>query len=121
MLVGVQQHPLFSPPMYFDYETFSSVLCNRFWHSAHFQNAQRYVAWLYIFLVFIGVFGIWPILEIHRHVDRLIFSRFHEHFFAFIGFKSFLAFGPFLKCTKACDPVIHFFRFHECFWHLAHF
>ena len=39
-----------SPQAYFDYETlFISVLFNRFWHFAYFQNAQRHVARLYIF------------------------------------------------------------------------
>ena len=123
------------------------MLFNRFWHSAHFRNAQRHAARLYIFLVFMSVFGIWPILEIHRGMwPGYIFSRFYEHFFAFVGFKSFLAFCPFSKCTKACDPVIHFSRFmcvfgilpifemhknmrsgytffsyHERFWHFANF
>ena len=45
---------------------FTLVLFHRFWHSAHFRNAQRHAARLYIFLVFMSVFGIWPIFEIHR-------------------------------------------------------
>ena len=66
--------------------------------------------------------GIWPIFEMHRGMwPGNIFSRFHEHVFAFVIFKSFLAFGPFLKCTKACDPVIHFSCFHERFLNFAHF
>ena len=63
----------------------------RFWHLAHFRNAQKHVAQLFIFslsraflafcpiskhteacgpvihfLVFMSVFGIWSIFEIHR-------------------------------------------------------
>ena len=69
-----------------------------------------------------SVFGIWPILEIHRGMwPNDIFSHFHEHVFAFVGFKLFLAFCPFLKSTEACDLVIHFSRFHERFWYFAHF
>ena len=117
------------------------MLFNHFRHLAHFQNARRHVAQLYIFLIFMSVFGIWSIFKMHirhaarytfscfhkrfwhlahfgntqRHVAQLYFSHFHEHFFAFIGFKSFLAFCLFLKCTKACDPVIHFSRFLNVF------
>ena len=46
--------------------------------------------------------GMWP---------GYTFSRFHEHFFAFVGIKLFLAFCPFSKRTEACDPVIFFLVF----------
>ena len=53
----------------------------RFWHSAHFRYAQRHVARLYIFLVFMSVFGIWPIFEMHRGMlPGCTFSRLHERF-----------------------------------------
>ena len=92
------------------------LVSNRFWHFTHFRNAQKHVARLYIFLVFVSVFGIWPIFEMHRGMwPGYTCSRFPEHFFAFVGFKSFLAFYPFSKCTKACDPVIHFTRFKSVF------
>ena len=69
-----------------------------------------------------SIFGIWPILEIRRGMrPGYILSRFQEHCFALVGFKLFLAFCPFSKRTEACDPVIHLSRFHERFWHLAHF
>ena len=123
MLAGVQHHSSFFPHTYFDYETFYLVQCSstvfgirpifemreacgpvihfsrfheRFWHLAYFPNTQR-------------------------HVSRWYFFSFSRTLFAFVGFKSFLAFSPFSKCTKACDPIIHFSRFHERFWHLAHF
>ena len=81
------------------------------------------------FLVFMSVFGIRPIFEIHRDMwpgytffsfsraflalgqfskytevcgPVIHFSRFHEHFFAFVGFKLFLAFCQFSKCTETC-------------------
>ena len=66
--------------------------------------------------------------------------------FYFSALQAFLAFGPVLKCTEACGPVMHFLvfmsifgiwsifemhrgmwpgylfsRFHESFWHFAHF
>ena len=63
------------------------MLLNRFRHSAHFQNAQKHVTWLYFFLVFMSVFGVWLIFEMHRGMW----------------------------------PGYTFSRFHECFWHLAHF
>ena len=113
----------------------------RFWHLAHFRNTQKDVVQLYILLVswaflvfypfskctkacgpvihfsrFMSVFGIWPIFEIHRGMwPGYIFSRFPERFFAFVGFKSFLVFYPFSKCTKGCGPVIHFTRFVSVF------
>ena len=68
-----------------------------------------------------SIFGIWPILEIHRGMwFGYIFSCFYEHFFAF-GFKSFLAFCPFSKCTKVCDPVVQFSHFMSVFGILAIF
>ena len=42
------------------------LVSNRFWHFAHFRNAQRHAIRLNIFLVFMSVFGICH-----------IFSRFH--------------------------------------------
>ena len=52
------------------------------------------------------------------HLDVL---RLLKLFIYFSAFPPSLAFGPFSKCTKTCGPVIHFSRFHERFWHLAHF
>ena len=111
MLVGVKQHPSFSPQTYFDYETLYLVQCfstsfgicsifkmhrgmwpgypfSRFhehfwhllvsnrvwhllvtirvWHFAHFRNAQKLAIRSYTFLVFMSVFGILPIFEMHR-------------------------------------------------------
>ena len=129
MLVGIQQHPSFSAQTYFNYETFlvqcfSTVFGIRpifeirrgmwpgytfsrfhecFWHLAHFRNAQRHVARLFIFslsraflafcpfwkhteacgpvthfLVFTSVFGIWSVFEMYRGMwPDYIFSRFH--------------------------------------------
>ena len=52
------------------------LVSNRFWHFAHFQNAQRHAIWLNIFLVFMSVFGIF---EIHRGMwSGHIFSRCHS-------------------------------------------
>ena len=85
-----------------------------------------------------SVFGILPSLEIHSGMwPGYVFSRFHEHVFPFVGFKSFLAFCPFRNARKheirlyiflvfmsvfgilpifemhleACGPVIFFFVF----------
>ena len=64
-------------------------------------------------LVFISVFGIWPIFEIHRGMwPDHIFSRFLLRFFAFVGFKSFLAFCPFSKCIEGMCSGHIFSRFH---------
>ena len=141
MLVGVQRHPYFSlghnsiMKLYLEFSAFEpfsafgpfskcteacdlvilfSGFHERFWRLAHFRNAQRHVAQIIFFLVLMSVFGIWPILEIRRGMrPRYIFSRSHEHFFAFVGFKLFLAFCPFSKRTEACDPVVrsYFFSF----------
>ena len=59
-----------------------------------------------------SVFGIWPILENRRGMwPGYIFSGFHEHVFAFVGFKSFLVFCPFSKCADVCGPVVFFLVF----------
>ena len=68
----------------------------RFWHLVRFRNAQRHVTRLYIFLVFMSVFGILPIFEMHRGMwPGYTFSRFHERF---------------------CHLLVS-----NCFWHVAHF
>ena len=57
---------------------FAFVGVNRFWHFAHFRNAQKHAIRLYIFLVFMSVFGILPIFETHKGMwFGHIFSRFH--------------------------------------------
>ena len=54
------------------------LVSNRFWHFAHFRNAQKHAIRLYIFLVFMSVFGILSIFEIYRGMwSGHIFSRFH--------------------------------------------
>ena len=54
------------------------LVSNRFWHFAHFRNAQKHAIPSYIFLVFMSVFGILPIFEMHRGMwSSHIFSRFH--------------------------------------------
>ena len=54
------------------------LVSNRFWHFAHFRNAQKHAIRLYVFLVLMSVFGILPILEMHRGMwSGHIFSRFH--------------------------------------------
>ena len=57
---------------------FAFVGFKSFWHFAHFRNAQKQAIRLYIFLLVMSVFGIWPIFEMHRDMwSGHIFSRFH--------------------------------------------
>ena len=73
------------------------LVSNRFWHFAHFRNAQSHAIRLYIFLVFMSVFDIWPILEIHRGMwSGNIFSRFHAQ-----PQKSYQS-----KFQKCCPTII---------------
>ena len=86
----------------------------RFWYFAHFRNAQRHVVRSYFFsfsraflvfcpfskrteacdpviffLVFMSVFGILLIFEMHRCMSSgHIFSRFHERFWYFAHFRN---------------------------------
>ena len=54
------------------------LVSNCFWHFAHFQNAQRHAIQLYIFLVFMSLFGILPIFEMSRCMwSGHIFSGFY--------------------------------------------
>ena len=117
MLVGVQQHPSFSPRTYFDYETFYLVQCfSTVFGILHYRNAQRHVARLYIFSfsrAFLAFGPFWKYTEACSPV--IFFVVFMSVFFAFVGILTllalFLAFYPFSKCTQACVPVIFFFVF----------
>ena len=95
---------------------FSSVLFNHFWHLAHFRNAQRHVARLYIFLVFMRVF--WHLANFRNTPGMLpgyIFSRFHEHVFAFVGFKRFRHFVHFRNAQKHAIRLYIFLVFMSIF------
>ena len=123
------------------------MLLNRFWHSAHFQNAQRHVTWLYFFLVFMSVFGVWLIFEMHRgmwpgytfsrchecfwhfahfgntqrHAARLYFFSFSRAFFCICWFQIVFGILPIFKTHGSMRSGYTFSRFHERFWYFAHF
>ena len=96
------------------------MLFNRFWHSAHFRNAQGHVAWLYIFLVFMSVVGIWPIFEMHRCMwPGYTFSRFHECFWHSAHFRNaqgHVAWLYIFLVFMSVVGILPIFEMHRCMW-----
>ena len=65
------------------------------------------------FLVFMNVFGIWSVFEIHRGMwPDYIFSRFLMSVFCICWLQIVLAFCPFSKCTGGMWSGHIFSRFH---------
>ena len=88
------------------------MLFNRFWQSAHFQNTQRNLAWLYIFLVFMSVFGILLIFEMHRGMwPSYTFFCFHECFWYLAHFGN----------TQRHAARLYIFSFSQAFFCICWF
>ena len=87
---------------------FSLVLFNRFWHLTHFRKAQRHVAQLYLFLVFMSIFCVcwfhncfWHLAHFRNALSRVVVIQFLS---GVVPLTEMAGFTPFLLQLLALRP-----------------